>query len=127
MSALKSILEGQIGEPKVPKVMLRAGRLAEWMVALGCMASLVNGQTTDSAKAPGPVTSAPATSGPAESLYLRLRSVGLDPARVYKVREASLERAGLHISLDAGIIAFTQDAGGHITGAFFKGECEVLL
>jgi hypothetical protein len=122
MSALKSILEAQTGESKVPKVMLRVGRLAVWMVALGSVASFVSGQATDSGKAPG--FRAP---GPAESLYLKLRSVGLDPARVYKVRGATLERAALHISLDDGTIAFTEDAGGHITGAFFKGEGEVLL
>jgi hypothetical protein len=127
MSALKSILEAQIEESKVPKVMLRAGRLAVWMVTLSCMASLVSGQTADSAKVPIPLSSVPGTPGPAESLYLKLRSVGLDPSRVYKVREAWLERAALHISLDDGTIAFTEDADGHITGAFFKGEGEVLL
>ena len=117
MSALKSILEAQTGESKVPKVMLRAGRLAVLVVTLGCVADLVSGQAADSGKA----------SGPAQSLYLKLRSVGLDPARVYKVRGSTLERAALHISLDDGTIAFTEDAGGHITGAFFKGEGEALL
>jgi hypothetical protein len=53
--------------------------------------------------------------------------VGLDPKRVYRVREASLDRAALHIALEDGAIAFTEDAGGHITGAFFKGDGEVLL
>ena len=65
--------------------------------------------------------------GPAESLYLKLRSVGLDGKRVYKIRRASLERGKLHISLDDGTIAFTEDVGGHTTGAFFKGYGEVLL
>jgi len=102
--------------------MLRMRKLAALMIVLACIVSQVSGQALDSAKSPSPKSL-----GPAESLYLKLRSVGLDPARVYKVREASLERAGLHISLDDGIIAFTQDAGGHITGAFFKGEGEVLL
>jgi hypothetical protein len=63
----------------------------------------------------------------AEALYLQLRSVGLDKARVYKVRDASLDREALHVTLDDGTIAFTEDVAGHVTGAFFEGEGEVLL
>ena len=65
--------------------------------------------------------------GPAESLYLRLRSVGLDKTQIYAIREGSLDRASLHISLESGTIAFTESCDGHITGAFFHGEGEVLL
>jgi hypothetical protein len=65
--------------------------------------------------------------GPAESLYLQLSSVGLDPTRVFKVRGASLDRSSIHITLDDGTIAFTKDVLGRITGAFFAGEGEVLL
>jgi Peptidase family M1 domain len=65
--------------------------------------------------------------GPAESLYLQLSSVGLDPGRVFKVRGAALDRAAIHITLDDGSIAFTKDVLGKITGAFFEGEGEVLL
>ncbi len=64
---------------------------------------------------------------PAESLYLQLGSVGLDPDRVFKVRDASLDRASIHISLDDGSIAFTKDVLGRITGAFFEGDGELLL
>ena len=64
---------------------------------------------------------------PAEALYLQLGQVGLDPSRVYQVRGASLDRPALHISFDDGVIGFTQDVMGHITGAFFEGEGEVLL
>jgi hypothetical protein len=70
---------------------------------------------------------APPARGPAETLYLQLRSVGLDKSRVYHIRETSIDRAAIHITLDDGTIAFTQDVGGHITGAFFEGEAEVLL
>src|SRR5215469_2164801 len=63
----------------------------------------------------------------AESLYLQLGQVGLDPARVYQVRDASLDRSSIHISLEDGTIAFTQDVWGKITGAFFEGEGEILL
>jgi hypothetical protein len=65
--------------------------------------------------------------GPAESLYLQLNSVGLDPERVFKVRGASLDRLGVNITLDDGSIAFTKDVLGRITGAFFEGDGEVLL
>ena len=65
--------------------------------------------------------------GPAESLYLQLSSVGLDPDRVFKVRGASLDRSAIHITLEDGTIAFTKDVLGKITGAFFEGEGEVLL
>src|SRR5258708_33418044 len=95
--------------------MLKAGKLAWIVLAVGCVA--LRAQQPDSAKSPGP----------AESLYLKLRTVGLDNSRVYKIREASLDRAALHISLDDGTIAFTEDANGHTTGAFFKGFGEVLL
>jgi hypothetical protein len=64
---------------------------------------------------------------PAEALYLQLGKVGLDPTRVYQVRGASLDRTSIHISLEDGTIAFTQDVMGHITGAFFEGDGELLL
>jgi len=64
---------------------------------------------------------------PAEALYLQLGQVGLDPERVYQVRDASLDRSAVHITLEDGTIAFTQDVMGRITGAFFVGYGEVLL
>jgi hypothetical protein len=64
---------------------------------------------------------------PAEALYMQLTQVGLDPARVYKVRGAALDRPAIHISLEDGTIAFTQDVMGKITGAFFQGDGEILL
>ncbi len=67
------------------------------------------------------------TPGPAESLYLKLSSVGLDPARVFRVRDSSLDRPAVHITFEDGTIAFTQDVLGRITGAFFEGDGEVLL
>jgi hypothetical protein len=65
--------------------------------------------------------------GPAESLYLQLSSVGLDPTRVFRVRGAALDRSAIHITLEDGTIAFTRDVLGRITGAFFEGDGEVLL
>jgi len=57
----------------------------------------------------------------------RLRSVGLDPQTVYSVRDASIDRPSLHIDLDDGTVAFTEDICGRITGAFFEGEGEIRL
>jgi hypothetical protein len=63
----------------------------------------------------------------AQALYLQLQTAGLDKSRVYAVREVSLDRAAFHITFDDGIIAFTEDVAGRVTGAFFEGEGEVLL
>lgn len=60
-------------------------------------------------------------------LYQQLRSVGLDAERVYKVREAVLDREDLHIYLTDGTLAFLKSVEGHITGAVFEGEGEVLI
>lgn len=64
---------------------------------------------------------------PAAALYRQLRSVGLDPGRVYQVREAGIDREDIHITLTEGTLAFTESVEGRITGAFFEGDGEVLL
>jgi Peptidase family M1 domain len=76
---------------------------------------------------PGLIAAGAPPDKPAESLYLQLGQVGLDPGRVFQVRGASLDRGAIQISLDDGTIAFTQDVMGRITGAFFEGEGEILL
>lgn len=63
----------------------------------------------------------------AEALYAQLRSVGLDKSRVYHIRDVTVDRSAFHISFEDGTIAFTEDVAGHVTGAFFEGEGEVLL
>src|SRR5580692_6800082 len=63
----------------------------------------------------------------AESLYLQLRTVTLDKARVYRLRDVSIDRAAIHITLNNGTIAFTGDVAGRVTGAFFEGDGEILL
>jgi hypothetical protein len=70
---------------------------------------------------------ADASPSPAGVLYRQLRNIRLDPAKVYHIREASIEREDVHITLDDGIIGFTQAVNGRITGAFFEGEGEILL
>ena len=88
--------------------------LALWLIAHGCFLSA---QTVDSA----------AAARPGEALYLQLGQVGLDTSRVFNIRDASIERPSVDITLDDGTIAFTQDVMGRITGAFFEGEGEILL
>src|SRR5581483_9451169 len=62
-----------------------------------------------------------------QKLYLQLSTVGLDQRRVYRIRDAAFNRAAFHITLDDGTIAFTEDVAGHVTGAVFEGDGEVLL
>ena len=42
----------------------------------------------------GPASDCPQTTS---ALYARIRSVGLDPQRVYRVRDAAIDRPNLHI------------------------------
>jgi hypothetical protein len=62
-----------------------------------------------------------------QDLYAQLQQVGLDEKRVYRVRNVSFDRAAFHISLEDGTLGFTRDVLGKVTGAFFKGDGEVLL
>jgi len=66
-------------------------------------------------------------SGPVLPLYRALRQVGLDPQRVFQVREAVIDREDVHFWLNDGTIAFTQAVDGRITGAYFEGDGEVLV
>ena len=92
--------------------------------------SLAHGQS-EAASAMSNVGQPPAASTPvakpAEMLYLQLRGVGLDSTRTFHIRGASLDRSALHITLEDGEISFTTAVNGHVTGAFFEGEGEVLL
>src|SRR5438552_2474299 len=70
---------------------------------------------------------AQAAPGPAAALYRRIGSLGLDQKLIYNVRDASIDREDIQISLDDGTIAFTESVNGHITGALFDGEGTVLI
>jgi hypothetical protein len=70
---------------------------------------------------------APDHGGDAVSLYHELRDLGLDAARVYRIRDLSLDRQSLHLTFDDGTIAFTRAVDGRVTGAFFEGQGEVLV
>jgi peptidase M1-like protein len=105
---------------------------ARWVLAVALTASVpgwVRGQSaasnTPQSQAKQAIYSAPPK--PAEALYLELHGVGLDPARTYHIRGASLDRPALHVSLEDGEISFTSDVAGRVTGAIFEGDGELLL
>jgi hypothetical protein len=75
-------------------------------------------QSGDTAKLQGPA---------AEALFLELSNVGLNPARVYRARGVAIDRTAFHISLEDGVIGFTDDVAGRVTGALFLGDGEILL
>lgn len=80
------------------------------------------------APVPPPASSVQQTAtGWAGNLYNQIVGAGIDPARVYHIRDAYIDREDIHISLDDGEIGFTRAIDGHITGAFFEGDGEVLL
>lgn len=90
-----------------------AGRLAVLLIVLAACAY--------------PQTATVPSKGTAESFYMQLRSVGLDKAQVFKIRDAAIDRGPIHLSFDDGTIAFTQDVQGHVTGALFLGDGDILL
>src|SRR5438270_8570080 len=69
---------------------------------------------------------APPQSG-AVALYRELLNPSLDAKDVYQVRDVSIMKEDLHISISDGTIAFVREVNGHITGAMFEGMGEVLL
>ncbi|MGO9862553.1 MAG: M1 family metallopeptidase [Terriglobales bacterium] len=90
------------------------------MLALACCFIVA----TACAQASPPRPDCPQTTS---ELYARIRSVRLDPQRLYQVRNASIDRPNLHLDLDDGTLAFTEDICGRITGALFQGDGEIRL
>ena len=58
---------------------------------------------------------------------MKLSGVGLDKLRVFRLRDVSIDRGAFHITLNDGLIAFTENVANHVTGAFFEGDGEILL
>ncbi len=63
----------------------------------------------------------------AVALYRELLDPALDAKDVYTVRDVSILREDLHISISDGTMALMRDVNGHLTGAVFEGVGEVLL
>ena len=112
---------------KVIKIISASLLLLFFLTGLTAAAGSAQTKAEDSATPSGPAIGSSSPEKPAEALYLQLRSVGLDKSRIYKIRDVTLERAAFHITFDDGTIAFTEDVAGHVTGAFFEGQGEVLL
>jgi len=100
-------------------------------VILLVLARGIGVQAQDSPKPPATpppaVSDANSKMSPAEDLFLQLGRAELDPLRVYRVRNVSIDRPGFSISLNDGVIGFTQEIAGRVTGAFFEGDGEILL
>jgi len=66
-------------------------------------------------------------SGSALAVYRDLLNPAFNPKDVYQIREVSILREDLHISISDGTMALTRAVDGHVTGAVFEGVGEVLL
>ena len=104
--------------PKVTKVLLL-------VFITSCTGAL--GQSAAAGQKGGtqPVPAAPATS--AVGLYRELLNPSLDPKDVYTIRDVSILREDLHISISDGTMALMRAVDGRLTGAVFEGVGEVLL
>jgi len=69
----------------------------------------------------------PGTSEPVLPLYRKLQAVGINPQKIFKIREASVNREDVHLWFNDGVIGFLQAVDGHVTGAYFEGDGEVLI
>src|SRR5579872_2320961 len=73
-------------------------------------------------------TSTPAIQGRSGlGLYHALHETRVDHNWIYKVRDLTFDREDIHFSLEDGTIAFLQGVDGHVTGAFFAGDGELLI
>ena len=68
----------------------------------------------------------PATGDPLE-LYRQLLKPVFNVADVHHIRHVAIDREDLHVVLTDGVIGLTQATDGHVLGAFFEGEGEILL
>src|SRR5579871_2028553 len=71
-------------------------------------------------------TAARASASPTE-LYRQLLSPVFKVEDVYHLRQVAIDREDLHVVLVDGTIALMQAVDGHVTGAFFESEGEILL
>jgi hypothetical protein len=126
MRALKRILEHRKLWDEVTKVIVHSS--ARWSAAIALLTVATAMATGTWGQNPKDLPASPAAGNHAAgALYAQLRSVGLDQTRVYRVRDVSIDREALHITLGDGTLAFTQDVLGRATGAFFEGDGEVLI
>ena len=87
----------------------------------------VAAQTTPAQSAASQTLTSAEQPNPATQLYLQLANTELDPQRLYRIRDASLDRPSVQITFNEGSIAFTRDVEGRVTGAFFEGDANILI
>lgn len=63
----------------------------------------------------------------AVALYRELVNPVLDVENVHAIRQVLIDREDLHISFTDGTIGLIKEVGGHVTGAIFEGQGEILL
>jgi hypothetical protein len=63
----------------------------------------------------------------AVALFHKILGPTFSPSDVHELRQVSIDREDLHISFSDGEIALVQSIDGHVTGAIFQGEGDVLL
>src|SRR5688572_24242738 len=61
-----------------------------------------------------------------DATFDRLSAIRLDKSQIYSVRDITLNRDVLSISLNRGAIAFTEAIDGKVTGAVFIGSGDIL-
>ncbi len=66
-------------------------------------------------------------SGPGMALYREILAPTISPQDVHGIREVSIHREDIHISLSDGTIGLMRAVDGHVTGAVFEGVGEILL
>lgn len=96
------------------------------LVCFGITVPVHASQSSEAQAQPAAVT-APAVVSDSLALYRNLRTVGLDTSRIYKIRDAEFDLEDMHFVLKEGTISFLQPVAGHVTGAMFVGDGEVLL
>src|SRR5204863_3893704 len=62
----------------------------------------------------------------ADAMLAQLSKIRLDKKQIYSVRNITLTRDVLSISLNRGVLAFTEALDGKVTGAVFLGNGDIL-
>jgi Peptidase family M1 domain len=68
-----------------------------------------------------------ATPKDGRSILNELSQISIDPVNTFRIREVNIDRDALHLTLHRGTVAFLKPVFGHITGAVFVGEGEILV
>ncbi len=110
-----------------------SSRAVAWLCCAAA-AGVLAGRAAAQNAAPIPIAAASSASnadkasgsGDARALYDQLNGLKVDPARVYPVRDLTLVRDVITISLADGTIGFLQALDGRVSGAVFNGHGHVV-